>query len=136
MSYASPIVRSLRSRKLEKPVAEVRSLIESKFSREVAYKKALKRAQKLGYMITQTVPSQTLRVEKVVRHAGWWVAVIFGILLYVVPGILVLVLWKPIQYCELTFDDDDDDQANSSIIGKISGEFGHGFFNQIAAELT
>ena len=116
-------------------MAEVRSLIESSFARGDAYKKALKRAQRLGYNITQSVPNQTLRVEKIDRHAGWWVAVIFGFLFYILPGILVLVLWKPTQYCELTFDDDDEPNKKSSIVGKIRGEFGHGFFNQIAAEL-
>ncbi|MFP4280764.1 MAG: hypothetical protein ACLFQI_12300 [Halochromatium sp.] len=116
-------------------MAEVRNLIESPVPLDEAYKMALKRAQKLGYNITQSVPNQIIRVEKTDRHAVWWIAVIVGFLFYIIPGILVLVFWKPTQYCELSFDDEEGEKK-TSIIGKINGEFGHGYFNQVAAQLT
>jgi len=60
--------------------------------------------------------------------------VIFGFLLYIIPGILVLVLWKPESSCELVFDDNG---SGSTVTAQVrgSGEGGMGFFNEVAGLL-
>ncbi len=116
-------------------MSEMRSLIEIKLEGREAYSKCLKRAQRLGYVVTNKIPGQVLRIEKKNYTAVWWISVILGFLFYVIPGILVLILWKPVDYCELDFEESDEEGFKTTIIGKIKGEVGQEFFSQVSGIL-
>jgi hypothetical protein len=44
-----------------------------------------------------------------------------------------LVLWKPIEYCHLIFDDNDG--GGATITAQVKGESGVQFFNDVAGVL-
>jgi len=116
-------------------MSEQRRVVESKLSVDEAYKKCFKRAGQLGLEIKTNVPSQRLEVRRVKRTGLWWVAVIVGFCIYVIPGVLVLVLWKPADSCSLVFDADDG--GGATVTGQIKGDgdAGMGFFNEISGLL-
>ena len=77
-----------------------------------------------------------LRIEKENHSAIWWVAVILGFLCYIIPAILVLAFWKPVEYCELSFDDSDEQDYETTVAAKIKGEVGQEFYSQIGGILS
>ncbi len=64
------------------------------------------------------IPGERLEVGKTKRTAGWWAAVIIGFGLYIVPGVLVLIFWKPGRSCTLVFDDDG---AGTNVTAQVQG---------------
>jgi hypothetical protein len=60
--------------------------------------------------------------------------VIIGFLLYIIPGILVLVFWKPVESCALMFDERDGVTTITAQV-KGKGQGGIGFFNQVVGLL-
>lgn len=115
-------------------MGEQRKVVESKLSKDDAYKKSFKRAGQLGLDIRANIPGQRLEVSKLKRTGLWWTAVIVGLLFYVVPGVLVLVFWKPVSSCSLIFDDNDE---GSTVTAQVNGdgEGGMGFYNEVAGLL-
>lgn len=112
---------------------ESRSIFESKLSKSETYSKCLSKAQKLGLNVTQSVTEQIIRVEEQNRSPAWWAAVIFGFLFYIIPGILVLIYWKPYDHCELTFHDSDEEGYSTSVVGKFKGDLGRDAYNQLSS---
>lgn len=110
-----------------------RTFFESSLGREEAYEKCLSQAQKLGYRIVQTVKGKILRIEETNKTIAWWLAVIFGFLTYVVPGILVLLYWKPVDFCEISFHDSDKEKVGTSITGKYKGDLGRDAYYQLSS---
>jgi hypothetical protein len=115
-------------------MAEERRVVETRLPKDEAFKKCFKRAGQLGLDIVANIPGQRLEVRKVKRTAGWWCAVIFGFLFYIVPGVLVLVFWKPVETCTLVFDEHGE---GTTVTAQVSGkgEGGLGFYNEVAGIL-
>lgn len=111
---------------------EERKVVETKLSKDEAYKKCFKRASQLGLNIKANIPGERLEVIKVKRTGAWWAAVIGGTLLYIIPGVLVLLFWKPVEYCHLIFDESG---AGATVVGQVKGEAGQQFFNDVAGLL-
>ena len=113
-------------------MAEERRVLETKLSREEAYAKCFKRASHLGLNVTIMTKGHQLEVRETRRTAGWWTAVILGFIFYIIPGILVLVFWKPIDYCSLMFDDSAE---GCLVTATLKGERGRRFFSEVAGLL-
>lgn len=113
-------------------MAEERRVVDSKLSKVEAYEKCYKRAMQLGLNVKVNVRGERLEIEKSKRTGAWWTAVIFGFFFYIIPGILVLALWKPVEYCRLVFD---ENSTGSTVTGQVKGESGVQFFNDISAIL-
>ena len=117
-------------------MAELRKLVETKLSNKQAYDKCLKRATKLGLTISVNLSEQRLKIEKKNHTPGWWIAVIIGFLFYIIPGIVILMSWKQIEYCDLLFEDSDEEEGGTTVIAKVKGETGQEFFSQVMGILT
>ena len=113
-------------------MAEERKVVDTKLSKADAYQKCFKRASQLGLNIKANIPGERLEIVKAKRTAVWWISVIVGFCLYIVPGVLVLVLWKPVEYCHLIFDENG---PGATVTFQIKGESGNQFFNDVAAML-
>jgi len=113
-------------------MAEERKVVDTKLVKREAYEKCFKRASQLGLNIKANVPGERLEVEISKRTAAWWAAVIIGLLFYVVPGILVLMFWKPIEYCKLIFD---ENSGGATVTGMLKGESGNQFWNDVSGIL-
>ena len=114
-------------------MGEQRRIMETKLPVEEAYKKILKRTSQYGYSISSNVPNQLLEVKIKNKTPVWWVCVILGFICYIIPGILILLLWKPEEYCKITFDKQED--GNTEIIALIKGEKALEFFNSMVGLL-
>jgi len=113
---------------------EQRRIIECDLSKTEAYAKCFKRTSQMGYNITANVRNELIEIEQLNRTTGWWVAVIVGFCLYIVPGVLVLLLWKPKDYCKLLFETSEDG-VGTTVIGLMKGEKGSQFFSVISSLL-
>jgi hypothetical protein len=113
-------------------MAEERKVVETKLSRDEAYRKCFKRASLLGLNIKANIPGERLEIEKTKRSPMWWASVILGFCLYIVPGVLVLTLWKPVEYCSLVFDENGE---GSTVTARVKGESGVQFFNDVSGIL-
>jgi len=111
-----------------------RRVVETKLSKDDAFKKCFKRAGQLGIEIPANIPGERLEVRKTKRTGLWWTAVILGFCFYIVPGVLVLIFWKPADTCTLVFDQNDE---GTTITAQVNGqgEGGVGFFNEISGLL-
>jgi hypothetical protein len=112
--------------------SEERRVVDTKLTKAEAYTKCFKRASQLGLNIKANIAGERLEVVKTKRTGAWWAAVIGGTLLYVVPGVLVLLYWKPIEYCTLIFDENG---SGATVTGVVKGETGDQFFNDVAGLL-
>jgi hypothetical protein len=113
-------------------MAEERRVIETKVPREEAYTKCFKRASLLGLNMTVNIRGQQLEVGENRRGAGYWTLVVLGLIFYVIPGVLMLVYWRPVYYCKLTFEDAAE---GCTIIATLKGTRGRQFFQEVAALL-
>ena len=113
-------------------MAEERKVVETKVSVSEAYQKCFERATQLGLNIKTNISGQRLEIEKVNRTALWWVCVVLGFCFYIVPGVLVLVLWKPVEYCHLVFDENG---SGAILTGMVKGESGLQFWSKITGIL-
>lgn len=114
-------------------MTEERKVVETNLTRPEAYKKCFKRATQLGLTIKANVMGERLEIEKGKRTVLWWLAVIFGFALYIFPGVLVLVFWKPVDYCRLFFEDSPE---GTVVVAQVKGEAGTQFFNDISGVLA
>jgi len=119
-------------------MSEIRSVIETNLTKEEAYKKVLKRAQKLGYKTReqQSQNEPNIKIEKRNYTPIWWIAVLIGLFFYIIPGILILIFWKPIDFCQLSFEDSDEKEYKTLVIAKMKGEIGQEFFSQVSGLLS
>lgn len=115
-------------------MAEERRVIETRVPKDDAFKKCFKRAGQLGLDIVANIPGERLEVQKIKRTGAWWTAVIIGFMCYIVPGILVLVFWKPVETCTLVFDQNGEGTTITAQV-KGKGEGGLGFYNEVAGIL-
>ena len=113
-------------------MSEQRRVVETKLTAEEAYKKCFKRAGQLGLEIKTNIPNERLEVRRTKRTGLWWTAVIVGLCFYVIPGVLVAVLWKQADSCSLVFD--AGDKGGTTLTGQVNGtgDAGMGFFNEIS----
>jgi hypothetical protein len=116
-------------------MSEQRRVVETRLTAEEAYKKCFKRAGQLGLEIKTNIPNERLEVRRTKRTGLWWTAVIVGLCFYVIPGVLVAVLWKQADSCSLVFD--AGDKGGTTVTGQVngSGDAGMGFFNEISGLL-
>ncbi|MGL4512073.1 MAG: hypothetical protein ACRCT8_03210 [Lacipirellulaceae bacterium] len=113
--------------------AAQRRVIETSVARADAYAKCFKRATQMGWDVSVNVKGQRLVLSRVERSPGWWCAVIFGFLFYIIPGILVLLLWSPKHECQLVFEEDAE---ITSIVAMLQGKEAVVFFNEISGMLS
>ena len=117
-------------------MAEVCSSFETNLSKKDAYKKCLKKAYRTGFGVNQIVPGERLRIEKRSPTLAWWLAVFFGIALYIIPGLIVMLCWKQIEYCDLTFEENNEGNSATTVNAKIKGETGQELLGQISEILA
>jgi hypothetical protein len=115
-------------------MAEQRKIIETKLSKDDAYKKCFKRATQLNLDIRANIQGERLEVVKGKKTGAWWTVVILGFIFYIIPGVLMLIFWKPESSCILIFSEDDNCSTITVQI-KGDGEGGTGFFNEVSGLL-
>lgn len=114
-------------------MAEERRVIETKLSRDDAYTRCFKRAALLGVDIKANVKAERLEVRMGgTRGGGYWTLVVLGFLVYILPGILMLIFWRRTGTCTLLFQDGSE---GTTITATVKGEKGRQFFNDVSAVL-
>ena len=114
-------------------MAESRNFFHSKLPINDTYLKCLSNARKLGFTVTRNVTDQEIRIEEENKTPAWWAAVILGFICYIIPGILVLIYWKPYDHCELTFNQSDEEGFQTMVVGKFKGELGRDAYNMLSS---
>jgi hypothetical protein len=111
---------------------EERKVVDTRLTKDEAYKKCFKRASQLGLNIQANIPGERLEIVKTKRTGAWWAAVIGGFCFYILPGVLVLIFWKPVETCTLIFDESG---SGATVTGVVKGETANQFFSDISGLL-
>ena len=60
----------------------------------------------------------------------------FGLALYIIPGLIVFLCWKQMEYCDLSFEENNEGNSATTVNAKIKGEMGQELFAQVSELLT